>query len=284
MNFGPVDDEMTIAISAGDQDAGHATPGSPVAASDAFESHRARGLDEHDVAGPERAREPARRPPRPRPRPDRARRRRSRGRARRPRPATSTPSSAQLRRPRGGSRGASSPELGHLAEHRDAARLAGALARGAERRAHRERVRVVGVVDQRARRRGAALLAAPARELDRGRALAGPVERQAERVVRRERGERVRGWCRAVQVEADLAAAEVDVRARSARSSADDVEPAATRTIVAGRRAGTARAAARRPARPPSPPGGSASSSSALARATPLDRADQLEVRRARRR
>ena len=44
-------------------------------------------------------------------------------------------------------RGASAPELGHVAEHGDAARPAGALDERRERGPHRERVRVVGVVD-----------------------------------------------------------------------------------------------------------------------------------------
>ena len=66
-------------------------------------------------------------------------------------------------------------------------------ARSSERRAHRGRVRVVRVVDDEAAARELAHLAAPAARGDPRRALLRALERQTERVVRRQRREDVLG-------------------------------------------------------------------------------------------
>ena len=58
------------------------------------------------------------------------------------------------------------PELRHLTEDRDGAATACTLAQMLERGAHRDRVRVPGVVDQQAAARQLRLLGAPERELD----------------------------------------------------------------------------------------------------------------------
>ena len=84
-------------------------------------------------------------------------------------------------------------ELGHLAEDRHPAPVAGARDEIEQRRAHRGRVRVVGVVDDEASSRQRQLLATPAGERDRVGARLGAIERQPERLVGDERGERVLG-------------------------------------------------------------------------------------------
>ena len=96
------------------------------------------------------------------------------------------------------------PELGHLAEDRHATPVACPLREVEERRAHRGGIRVVRVVDDEAAAGQLAHLPAPAAELDRGRPLVRPLERQAERVVHRERGEDVLGEVALVERQREL--------------------------------------------------------------------------------
>ena len=138
-----------------------------------------------------------------------------------------------------------------------------------ERRAHRDRVRVVGVVDQERRRPGAA---APRRASARTRRRRAPApSSRPSASYGGERGERVRGVVRAA-VKSTLDARRATVaqpRSRSngssvdVRADADDLEVVARSTREAP--AGTI--GRRRP-------GGSAAISSPFARATPLERAD----------
>ncbi len=79
-------------------------------------------------------------------------------------------------------------EFGHRAEHSNRAPAVAARGERLERGRHRERIRVIGVVDQQTPVRQRLLLAAPGRELDRCRALGDPVDRQAERGVARDGG------------------------------------------------------------------------------------------------
>ena len=131
-----------------------------------LEPHRARRLDQHDVA---RARSSARTSDRPvASRVERARRPRTRGRAvRRPTTTRSTPSVARGgARPRGGSAPLGA-ELGHLAEHRDVRRPAARSTRCWSAARIETRVCVLGVVDQQRRRpEAAAPRPAQPRELD----------------------------------------------------------------------------------------------------------------------
>ena len=89
--------------------------------------------------------------------------------------------------------GGARAQLGHVPEDGDGAAAGGALGEVLERGGHRERVRVVGVVDEEAVVGKLRLLPAPARQRDLRGALARPRERQAERAVGAERGEDVLG-------------------------------------------------------------------------------------------
>ena len=130
----------------------------------------------------------------------------------------------------------------------------GALREVRERCAHRDGVRVVGVVDQQAAARERDLLEAPARELDL-HAL-GP--RQPERVERRQGRRRVRGLVARAEVEAD-AAEERAVRPRPRPSGSREPDELRCRRARPGSSYGTIAV----------PPGGSAATSSLFARSTP---------------
>src|SRR5438105_600856 len=99
-------------------------------------------------------------------------------------------------------------QLGHVAEDRDLPPPAGAIVEQRERGAHRDRVRVVAVVDEQAAAGERRLVAAPAREghVDRGRPL------EAERVERRERSGGVRRLVASGEAEADAAEPRPPVR------------------------------------------------------------------------
>ena len=88
------------------------------------------------------------------------------------------------------------PELGHVAEHGDRARAAGALDERGQRALHRGGIRVVGVVHEHAAAAPLALLPAQRRELDRRRARGQALERQAGADVGRGRGGEVGGVVR----------------------------------------------------------------------------------------
>jgi hypothetical protein len=84
-------------------------------------------------------------------------------------------------------------ELGHVSENGDLAMLACSLGEMLQRGRHGQRVGVVAVVDEDALSGERDLLPAPTRELHLPRAALRLPERQTERVVRGEGGERVRG-------------------------------------------------------------------------------------------
>ena len=85
-------------------------------------------------------------------------------------------------------------ELGHLAEHRDATPAGGERAQVLERGAHRERVRVPGVVDEQPAAGQRQLLVAPLGERD-VEAL-GDVEAERARRGERDRARSARGAAR----------------------------------------------------------------------------------------
>src|SRR6185437_2556512 len=102
------------------------------------------------------------------------------------------------------------PELGHLAEDRHGAAAARALEEMRKRGAHRDRVRVPGIVDQQAAARQLRLLGAPARELDLHRLLR---RLDPESLGRRQRCSRICGLVAGREAEYDLASAPAHVRA-----------------------------------------------------------------------
>ena len=137
-------------------------------------------------------------------------------------------------------------------------------ARWRERGAHRDRVRVVGVVDQQAAARQRQLLAAPARELD-----VDPLgARQAERVERGQRGGGVRDLVLGREVEADA----VDRRCGRPRARPRAAAGRTTVDVVA-----LDRELLRHDRRPA---GGQRRDQLALRPLHAFERADQLEVDR----
>ncbi len=103
-----------------------------------------------------------------------------------------------------------------------------------ERGAHGVRVRVVGVVHDETSSRERALLTAPGRETDTGDALVRTVERETERVVDVERGERVHGEMALRERKLELDRRVTD---REPRRTADDLDlvwvEASERDVVA---------------------------------------------------
>ena len=112
--------------------------------------------------------------------------------------------------------GPATPELGHVAQDRDAAAGLGPRPEQGQRRPHRDRVRVVAVVDEDAAAREREFLAPPAREDDLARPPADVREREAERAVDREGDERVVDVMEALEVELDVDAlvGEIDLEPR----------------------------------------------------------------------
>ena len=82
-------------------------------------------------------------------------------------------------------------ELGHPAEYRDEAAAGAALCQVPERRLHRGRIGVVGVVDDEAAAGQRQFLSPPRRQQHRRGALGQALERQPERLIRRHRSERI---------------------------------------------------------------------------------------------
>ena len=117
-------------------------------------------------------------------------------------------------------------ELGHPAEDRDEATAGAALCQVPERRLHRGRVRVVGVVDDEAAARQRQLLSPPRRQQHCRGALGQALERQAESLVRRHRRERILRLVARREREPDAAAAEGDVCAVLAQLDVDRPDPA----------------------------------------------------------
>ena len=162
------------------------------------------------------------------------------------------------------------PELEHVAEHRDPARRGG-LGEVVERGAHRHRVGVVAVVDQRPRRRAACTRCAAHRREATSSAPAGVTpERARRRHARRSRLQQV------VRLRRRTAAGAISLAAdaRSATSPSRLARGAATRRRPSPKRDRAQvlaqvrrRAAARRPGRPTLAPGASPAISSALAAA-----------------
>jgi len=145
MNFGP-DDIDTISATRPAMSTLVIAPALPQARlPDAFETHGARALHEHDVAGRhELARElECLVPPSPPTRPRRSRERAGRRRSRRRRPLHRSRDLGMEAR-RFGS------ELRHLTEHRDRAASGGGVAQVRERSAHRDGFAFQAVVDQEA--------------------------------------------------------------------------------------------------------------------------------------
>jgi len=104
-------------------------------------------------------------------------------------------------------------ELLHPAEDGDGTPAVPPRGERLEPSPHRERVRVVGVVDQQAATRQSPILAAPGRELDGLGAVSDPVERQAERRVDGGRGG-----------EAEAMVREADKRATEPQGSGSDID------------------------------------------------------------
>ena len=120
-------------------------------------------------------------------------------------------------------------ELGHAAEDREAPAARPPLGEVPQRRLHRGRVRVVGVVDDEAAAGERQLLAAPRRELHAPpHSPSSRSSGRSERVVGGQRGERVLRLVARGEREADPAARR---RRRGRRRRAARRRPAATRRI-----------------------------------------------------
>ena len=246
MNVGPAEDRDDHRDQRGDEDS---VPLARQFRRDDLESHRAGALHEHHVARPEQPRaQPRRRPSARASRPSspavaRARARRPRSPARRRARARAAPISAVVRRPPPAPSSAMSPST---ATRRRPCRALGEVL---ERGAHRDRVRVVAVVDQQPAAGELQLLLAELRELDLQLAV---LERRRRALRRDERGEGVSELVRASRT------------SRRERQAARSGVDAADLDVVA-RRYGSSSGSSGTIAMPP---GGSASISSALARAT----------------